>query len=224
MLYNEKEKLWNKENKLFSWQRRRKVNSLLGGVETISPSSFPSRKRKNRGIPLWQHQQEITSFLLPDWTRRSSPLLGHWDKVGGCAAMSHSAAASKSSLYFNRPQTQTSLYLSSLKPLNSSLVMPPGPQNWENRWTLSQHLTVSFFLPRNYHQMLFFLQKNILTATQTDIVELKPSIHLTTLTLDWNRTNGLNIISALQPIFSSSFSQPRCNRLFNRVFQIAVLP
>lgn len=66
MLYNEKEKLGNKENKLFSWETSRKVTSLLGNVETISPSSLPSRKRKNRGIPFWQDQEEITGFLLPD--------------------------------------------------------------------------------------------------------------------------------------------------------------
>lgn len=82
MLYNEKEKLWNKENKLFSWQTSRKVNSFLGEVETISPSSFPSRKRKNRGIPLWQLQQEITSFLLPDWNMKrfssTPPLWKRW--------------------------------------------------------------------------------------------------------------------------------------------------
>lgn len=82
MLYKEKEKLWNKENKLFSWQTSRKVNSLLGGVETISPSSFPSGRRKNRGIPLWQHHKEITRSLLSHWSTKrfpfTTPLWKHW--------------------------------------------------------------------------------------------------------------------------------------------------
>lgn len=73
MLYNEKEKLWNKENKLFSWQTSRKVNSLFGWVETISPRSFPSGKRKNRGIPLWQHHKEITGSRLSHWSTKRFP-------------------------------------------------------------------------------------------------------------------------------------------------------
>jgi len=55
-----------------------------------------------------------------------------------------------------------------------------------------------------------------------DTIELNPSIHLTKVMMDWNRINGLNIISALQPIFTSSFPQPRGKRLFNRVFATAI--
>lgn len=56
-----------------------------------------------------------------------------------------------------------------------------------------------------------------------DTIEFNPLIHLTALMLNRNRTNGLNIISALQPIFTSSFPQPRGNWLLNRVLPTAIL-
>lgn len=142
MLYNGKEKLWNKENKLFSWQTSRKVNSFLVKVETISSSWFPSRKWKNRGIPLWQHQQEITSFLLPDWNMkrfsstwdtRFSPLWKHW---GLCCHVSSSLQLPSNTNEF------VPLLLRSLL-----LQLPHAacvPKNRETRLALSQHLTVTF--------------------------------------------------------------------------------
>lgn len=93
----------------------------------------------------------------------------------------HSVADSKFSLPLQLSRVEfVSLLLQAFSafPCSRSLKF----RNYANFKTASH----CFFLPRNQQQILFFLHKNILTATHR--VKLSPSIDLTTLILQWNRT------------------------------------
>lgn len=168
MFYNEKEKLWGKEYKLLSWETGRKVNSLLSNLKTISPSSLPSREEKNRDSllagsggndrfsPSWQHDVDLSPLSLKT--------------LMAVLPCFHSTADSKFSppLQLSRAEF-ASLLLEAFSafPCFWSLKL----RNYTNFKSASLFF---FFLPRNQQQILFFLQKNILTATHR--VELSATI------------------------------------------------
>jgi len=57
-----------KANYFLGKQAGRSIPSLARSKQ--SALAHFRQERKNRGIPLWQHQEEITSFLLPDWSMK----------------------------------------------------------------------------------------------------------------------------------------------------------
>lgn len=76
MLYNEKESYETKKTNYFLGKQAGRSIPSLARLKQSALAHF-RQEREKTGIPLWQHQEEITGFLLADWnTKRFSSCIG----------------------------------------------------------------------------------------------------------------------------------------------------